>query len=169
MSCVRLDYTDMRRGHGTVMEVMEERRWGAVVWQVWCDCGRIYEADSQNLKKRNDFACRPCIRAGQTHAIKHALARRGAVHPLYSTWENMRRRCNDPAATSFKYYGARGIKACKAWNESFETFLADILRSIGERPEGKTLDRPDNDGNYEPGNVRWATRTEQNINKRKVD
>ena len=58
---------------------------------------------------------------------------------------------------------------CKAWNESFETFLADILRSIGERPEGKTLDRPDNDGNYEPGNVRWATRTEQNINKRKVD
>lgn len=72
-------------------------------------------------------------------------------------------RCTNPGATKFKDYGERGISVCARWLDSFENFLADM----GERPDGKTLDRMQNDGNYEPGNCRWATPKEQATNRRK--
>jgi hypothetical protein len=74
----------------------------------------------------------------------------------------MRNRCNNPTNTNYPSYGGRGIKVCKRWDD-FTVFLADM----GEKPEGKTLDRINNDGDYEPGNCRWATRSEQQKNKRK--
>lgn len=85
--------------------------------------------------------------------------------PTYRSWRAMLARCSDSKHRQFKDYGGRGIQVCEAWRGSFETFFADM----GERPDGRTLDRINNDDNYEPGNCRWATRTEQNRNKRSTN
>lgn len=84
--------------------------------------------------------------------------------PTYNSWLGMRQRCYLKTSISYKKYGGRGIKVCKRW-EKFENFLADM----GERPEGKTLDRINNNGDYKPSNCRWATLSEQQRNKNKYE
>lgn len=86
-------------------------------------------------------------------------------HPLYKTWEGMIGRTSRPGDAEYKNYGGRGITVCDRWRDPRE-FIADIERLLGPRPAGRTLDRIDNDGSYEPGNVRWATRKQQRENQR---
>lgn len=93
---------------------------------------------------------------GNQLGLKHGHNRVGKRSPTYSTWHKMMQRCNNPNNEKFKHYGGRGIKVCTYW-WSFEAFLA----SMGERPEGLTLDRIDNNGNYEPSNCKWSTQAQQ--------
>jgi hypothetical protein len=93
---------------------------------------------------------------------KHGHAIGSIASPTYSSWQAMKSRCLNPQTSSYRNYGGRGIKIYDRWLD-FKNFLADM----GERPEGTSLDRfPNKNGNYEPGNCRWATRLEQNRNQR---
>jgi hypothetical protein len=80
----------------------------------------------------------------------------------YRSWIAMKKRCFNPRASNYEYYGGRGISVCEDWRPSFVSFFADT----GERPLGCSLDRIDPNGNYEPGNVQWATASEQSRNRR---
>ena len=79
----------------------------------------------------------------------------------YQAWCSLRNRCSNPNNTYYDYYGGRGITVCERW-DSFENFLSDL----GPRPEGLSIDRIDNNGNYEPSNCKWSTAAEQNNNQR---
>ena len=85
-------------------------------------------------------------------------------HPLKATWESMKQRCSNGNHVAYIHYGGRGIKVCERWLgvDGFSNFVQDV----GDKPDGCSLDRKDNDGNYEPGNVRWATRQQQAFNRR---
>ncbi len=90
---------------------------------------------------------------------------RPAAKPLYARWLSMMNRCHNPQSTNWARYGGRGIIVCERWQD-FAAFEQDILTTIGPCPPGLSIDRINNDGNYEPGNVRWATVSEQARNRR---
>ena len=85
----------------------------------------------------------------------------------YKTWTEIKSRCMNPRKSGYKYYGGRGIQVCNEWLYSFENFL-NYLKSnnMYPKPAGLSIDRINNDGNYEPGNIRWATQSQQNYNQR---
>lgn len=117
-------------------------------WECVCDCGNTVNKTRTYLKRHNHPSC-GCL----DNITKK---------PGYYSWRTMIMRCYNHNDQAYSYYGGRGICVCERWKESFLNFLEDM----GERPEGKTLDRIDVNGNYCPDNCRWATISEQSYNKR---
>lgn len=96
--------------------------------------------------------------------VKHGLGNNANNIPEYRAWHSMKDRCSRENHKQYRHYGGRGIAVCDRWNESYENFLNDM----GERPsDDHSLDRIDNNGNYTPDNCRWATKSQQNKNRRK--
>jgi len=131
-----------------------------------CDCGKIIETNGNNLRSGGSTNC-GCVRAQkiEERLFKHGHARSGSGKPTseYRAWCAMRERCCNPKKDVYKHYGARGIKVCDRWLNSFESFLSDM----GLKPTPKhSIDRKNNNGNYTPKNCRWATNEEQQRNRR---
>lgn len=155
-----IDLTGKRFGRLTVVGRSQNDLAYGSKWMCKCDCGNTIVVLSNNLRRGNTQSC-GCLR--QELRLKHG--KWGSK--VYKAWDNMRERCVSSAPRYEKYYGSRGITVCDEWMRSFDAFYEYVskLPHFGEK--GRTLDRINNDGNYEPGNVRWATNSEQMKNRRK--
>lgn len=135
------------------------------LWSCACDCGRTAIVRGVQLRTGRTTSC-GCVKREQWRlSMTHGQAGPTRRTSLYNRWLLMRRRCGNPTAADFPRYGGRGIRVCAEWDASFESFAA----YMGDPPgPGYSIDRIDNDGNYEPGNVRWATAREQRMNQRRM-
>lgn len=145
--------------YGRLVALSPAGKIGAVsAWRCRCDCGNETVVRMTGLRSGGTQSC-GCRKLDvlRSRILRHGASRRGRMSSTYQVWACMKKRCLWVGDQNFWRYGGRGIKICDRWINSFENFLADM----GERPVGLSLDRINNDGNYEPGNCRWATRSEQ--------
>lgn len=152
-----VDITGMRFGNLTVIERKGSNANGRAMWLYRCVCGREKITIGKDIRQGKIVGCGYHKLGGLKHGLKRT--------PEYSAWQSMKARCTYPYEHNTKYYISRNIKVCDRWLNSFENFLADM----GSRPSKlHSIDRINNDGNYEPGNCRWATAHEQRMNQRRM-
>lgn len=152
-----------RFGRLTAIEFAGRGVRGVALWTARCDCGTTIIANAASLKNKSKMSC-GCLRS-ENGIWRGSIngTHRMSKTPEYAAWHNMRDRCLNETATRFHDYGGRGITICERWNE-FENFYADM----GPRPSQKhSLDRIDNEGNYEPSNCKWSTSRQQAFNRRR--
>ncbi len=153
---IKTDLTSKRFGR-LIVKSFSKRINGKLYWNCLCDCGN------------EKVVFQSCLLTGGTSSCGCLKGRRGTTHGgsysyTYKAWRNMRKRCLQPNFKYYYNYGGRGITITEKWlgKDGYTTFLSDM----GERPDGLTLERMNNDGNYEPSNCKWATMKEQQNNRR---
>jgi hypothetical protein len=158
----RIEWAGTTQGKLTIIEEVGRDPHGNVLWRCICECGVVCEKANRSLAG-GVKSCSPACGVSASNTAR-------AIHGMwkskeYQTWASMKQRCTNPNSMHYPTYGGRGITVHPAWIDNFEQFLVDV----GRAPEtALSLDRINNDGNYEPGNVRWATRKEQSNNRRET-
>ena len=135
---------------------------GNITWYCVCDCGQVCTVIGSHVSSGHTMSC-GCLKIERLilRATTHGQTKGRRPRGAYQSWAAMWTRCTNPKSKDWKDYGGRGILVCEEW-KSFENFYS----VMGDRPKGLTLDRTDVNGNYEPGNTRWATAEQQAQNHR---
>lgn len=153
-----LDFTGQRFGRLTALERVYPERSGNAIWRCRCECSNITDVRSNKLRSGRTKSC-GCL-AADLYRERHTTHGKTSSRE-YEAWCRMIQRCTNSNHSAYRNYGGRGIRICPQW-AVFERFFEDV----GERPHGMTLDRLDNNGDYEPDNVAWRSRFDQANNKR---
>jgi hypothetical protein len=163
MTHPNIDFTGKLYGKLRVISFVERIN-GVNIWLCKCECGNQKNIRSHNLTSGHTLSC-GCYQKQMTSkaSTKHGHCRSKKLKtPEFASWVDMRTRCLNPNSNRYNTYGARGIKICDRWLESFENFFADM----GAKPTPRhSLDRIDNNGSYEKSNCRWSTNKEQARNR----
>lgn len=161
------DLSGQRFGRLVAISLAPREQWRkpGAEWLCACDCGVKKVIQAVILKSGDSNSC-GCLR--RQLATERAKSKPARTHGLprdasYNTWKNMKQRCSNAKNPDYEYWGGRGIQVCERWLNSYQAFLEDM----GQRPSSKhSIDRRNNDGDYEPSNCYWATPVEQANNRR---
>jgi len=152
-----------RCGRWVVLKFSRYDKWKNRHLECVCDCGTKRVVNGSTLRDGTSRSC-GCLQRevakyiGGIQHITHGCGSKKNRAPEYRAWDSMKARCYNEKTKNFRRYGGRGIKVCVRWRGSFENFLNDM----GRKPSpNHSIDRINNDGNYEPGNCRWATKSQQ--------
>lgn len=151
------DLTGFQSGRWTVLGFSGKKH-GNLYWLCRCSCGTEKEVKGGNINKKKTLSC-GCL-SEDLASVRNSTHKQSST-PIYNVWNSMVMRCHNPNVERFLDYGGRGIKVCDRWRK-FENFISDM----GERPKGMTIERRDNDGDYEPSNCYWAPWSVQAMHKR---
>lgn len=166
-----IDLTGQKFGRLTVIERAGSTKHGAAKWMCECDCGNKKAVIGDELRKGNTTSCGCYAKEVAKETATHFIAGKNKTHgitmsPIYREWTSMKQRCYNTKNKSFKNYGGRNIKVCDRWVNSFDAFYKDVSKLPNFGNHGYSLNRIDNNGDYEPNNVEWADAVTQANNRR---
>ena len=155
----KIDISGKRFGRLIAIKPVQNSKNGDAKWKCKCDCGNETNVKYQHLKSGEIKSC-GCWKEAPK---KHGMTTKGERPRIYGIWVGMKQRCTNPNVEKYPRYGGRGIKVCPEWEEDFQAFYEWAIANGYQ--DNLTIDRIDNDGNYEPSNCQWIT-SEENTRKR---
>lgn len=156
------DITGQRFGRLVALGPVSRHK-GHIKWLCQCDCGNIKEVDPSHLRRSLTVSC-GCYHSERTTTLNTTHGMKNTL--LYDVWCGIVQRCTNPNSKRYADWGGRGIAICEEWRHDFQSFFDHVSQLEHYGDKGRSLDRVDNNGNYEPGNLKWSTQSEQTRNTR---